>query len=650
MAIFIYYYYFLLVLFVPHEANSISFNFSNISPQNLNNDIVTTDYASISNDGMQLIPDQGIRAGRGMYNRLVHIWDNTSRELSSFSSNFSFVIKSDMKESFFNAYGFTFFLAENNSVAGIEGAMGLPFNTSTQRSLHKFVAVEFDTHQDEKWDPAELSRNDYHAGINVNSLNSSVFKKWSINIPEGAHCQASVTYDSVSKNLSASITDDVNGVIDLSYIVDLRDVLPEWVIFGFSASTASYLRNVTIKSWSFNSLINLQVDEQTAQPPTTNQNPVKGSKKSGNKVGLIAGLVVVLFVSAIVVFYYIWRRIKHKRPEVRNHKKLTKEFKQGTGPKEFSYSEILQATTHFAETNKLGEGGFGGVYKGFLKDPKTYIAVKRVSKTSQQGIREYTAEVEIISQLRHKNLVELKGWCHEKSELLLIYEFMENGSLDLHLFKQKSWLTWEKRKKIVHGLASALFYLHEGCKKCNLHRDIKSSNVMLDSNFDAKLGDFGLAKLVDHEKGSQATIVAGTHGYMAPEYASTGTPSKESDVYSFGVVALEIACGRKPFEYKADEERPVILVEWVRDLYETGNILRAVDPSIGSYNKEQIERLMIVGLWCAHPLADQWLSMEQAIQILNHDDAPLPKLPSKMPKITSSAPPNPHDPEFFSIP
>nr|XP_043617835.1 L-type lectin-domain containing receptor kinase IX.1-like [Erigeron canadensis] len=193
-----------------------------------------------------------------------------------------------------------------------------------------------------------------------------------------------------------------------------------------------------------------------------------------------------------------------------------------------------------------------------------YIVVKRVSKTSEHGIKEYTAEIKIISQLRHKNLVELKGWCHEKSELLLIYEFMENGSLDLHLFKQKSWLTWDKRKRIAYDLASALSYLHEDCKECILHRDVKSNNVMLDSNFNAKLGDFGLARLVDHDKNSKTTMLARTLGYMAPEYVMTGKASKESDVYSFGVVALEIACGQKPIGYTANEERQTTLVEWFR--------------------------------------------------------------------------------------
>nr|GFA49126.1 L-type lectin-domain containing receptor kinase IX.1-like [Tanacetum cinerariifolium] len=241
----------------------------------------------------------------------------------------------------------------------------------------------------------------------------------------------------------------------------------------------------------------------------------------------------------------------------------------GTGPKRFTYHELAQATGDFAENEKLGEGGFGGVYKGFLKDSNTFVAVKRVSKSSKQGIKEYASEVRIISRLRHRNLVQLIGWCHQKGELMLVYEYMENGSLDSHLFKAKSLLTWDARYKIAHGLASALLYLHEEWEQCVLHRDIKASNVMLDSNFNAKLGDFGLAKLVDHEKGSQTTMLAGTLGYMAPECVVTG---------------------------KAQENQ-IRLLEWVWGLYGTGTLLQAVDPRLGlDFKEEEIKHLMMVGL------------------------------------------------------
>ncbi|XP_071736926.1 L-type lectin-domain containing receptor kinase IX.1-like [Rutidosis leptorrhynchoides] len=623
--------YFLLVLF-PHAA-SITFDFPYINPQNLNTDIVTTGVVSISNDGIQLIPDQTrFVAARGTYVNLLHLWDKASNKLASFSTQFSFVIESKNYEDYY-ADGLTFFLAENNSLVPDGGALGLPVNNLTNLMVNPFVAVEFDTLWNAEWDPADFSLLDYHVGINVNSLNSSAYQKWKINITEGAHCQAIVKYDSASKTLSLSVTDIQYGVIEISYVIDLRTVLPEWVLFGFSAATGIRFEKITVKSWSFNSS-RLLVDDVKPQspppPPTTSPGPHQGkgeSRVGSYKVGLIVGLCVVILFGLSILIFCLWRR---KNNQDASGMEMNKDFEMGTGPKRFSYNELVQATNGFVDANKLGQGGFGGVYKGFLKDLGTYVAVKRVSKTSQQGIKEYVSEVKIISRLRHKNLVELKGWCHERGELLLVYEYMENGSLDLHLFKQKSLLTWGTRYKIACGLASALLYLHDEWEKCVLHRDIKASNLMLDSKFNAKLGDFGLAKLVDHDKSSNTTMLAGTLGYMAPECLVTGKASKESDVYSFGVVALEIACGRKPIEKMAPENE-IQLIEWVWMLYGNGAMLEAVDPRLGlDYDEHEIKRLVTIGLWCVHPDSELRPSMRQVINVLNYE-ASLPILPSNMP-------------------
>ena len=182
-----------------------------------------------------------------------------------------------------------------------------------------------------------------------------------------------------------------------------------------------------------------------------------------------------------------------------------------------------------------------------------------------------------------------------------MYEYMPNGSLNTHLFGVESMLIWPVRYKIALGLASALLYLHEEWEQCVVHRDIKSSNVMLDSNFNAKLGDFGLARLVDQELGSQTTVLEGTMGYLAPECVIIGKVSKESDVYSFRVVSLEIACGRKPVQPQAEPNK-VSLVEWVWNLYGKDQLIEAVDKRLSmEYDEEQMERLMVVGLWCCHP-------------------------------------------------
>ncbi|XP_010244705.1 PREDICTED: L-type lectin-domain containing receptor kinase IX.1-like isoform X2 [Nelumbo nucifera] len=366
-----------------------------------------------------------------------------------------------------------------------------------------------------------------------------------------------------------------------------------------------------------------------------NQSPATGGI---NNRGLVAGLAAgagIFLVSCLVVFWLVLRIIRKRDREKEDDTivlddSMNDEFEKGTGPKRFSYGELARATRKFAEERKLGEGGFGGVYRGFLRDVKMDVAVKRVSRGSKQGVKEYMLEVKIISRLRHKNLVQLVGWCHQHSELLLVYEFMSNGSLDSYLFKHRGLLTWDIRYKIALGLASALFYLHQGWEQCVLHRDIKSSNVMLDSSFNAKLGDFGLARLIDHEQRSQTTVPAGTMGYMAPEYCITGKASKLSDVYSFGVVALEIACGRKSVELKFEESK--MLVEWVWELYGKGELLEAADSRLRNlgFDEKQMECLLIVGLWCAHPNCRSRPSISQVIHVLSFE-APLPTLPPNMP-------------------
>ncbi|XP_028112951.1 L-type lectin-domain containing receptor kinase IX.1-like [Camellia sinensis] len=238
--------------------------------------------------------------------------------------------------------------------------------------------------------------------------------------------------------------------------------------------------------------------------------------------GLPIGSIVLVGGVALLGFVLWKKRIAQEEDEeFALDMSIDNAFEAGTGLKKFSYGELFCATNNFAEEPKLGEGGFDGVYRGFLRESNSYVVVKRISKGSKQGRKEYTSEVKILSRLRHRNFLQLVGWCDNKRELLLIYEFMENRSLDYHLFKEKSLLTWAIRHKIAQGLASALLYLHEERKQCVAYRDVKPSNVLLDSNFNAKLVDFGLARLVGHGKELQTIVLAGTMGYIAPECLMT---------------------------------------------------------------------------------------------------------------------------------
>ncbi|XP_050141463.1 L-type lectin-domain containing receptor kinase IX.1-like isoform X2 [Malus sylvestris] len=591
---------------------------------------------------------QNQSVGRATYSQPFLLRENATGKLADFTTNFTFVIDSVGKTPY--ADGFAFFLAPNgsllNTTIGLGGSLGLPVinrpnNEST--NLYPFVAVEFDINTNSITSIEDPVGD--HVGIDINSLKSEVTTPWNGSITTGRVNTAQIRYDSGSKNLSVVYTSVVNGSRvwrNISYIVDLNEYLQGYVIVGFSAATGAFTALHRINSWNFNSTELRDGNEfknSTPVVPVPEPNPivVPGTGNVVN-VGLVVGLVVggcvVLAGGLVLVWCIYWRKGKTGESsdgeDPMANDLIDEEFEKGTGPKKFSYKTLAQSTGNFDEGEKLGEGGFGGVYRGFIKDLDSYVAVKRVSSGSKQGMKEYAAEVRIISRLRHRNLVQLIGWCHEKGELLLVYEFMSNGSLDSHLFKPRTMLHWEARYRIAQGLASGLFYLHEEWEQCVLHRDIKSSNIMLDSNFNAKLGDFGLARLVDHGKQSQTTVLAGTMGYMAPECLTTGKASKETDVYSFGVVALEIACGRKPIDPKFGRTQ-INMVEWVWELYGEGKIIEAADPKLcGEFDAKQMECLLIVGLWCAHPDYTMRPSIQQTIQVLNFE-VPLPILPSKMP-------------------
>ncbi|KDP41147.1 hypothetical protein JCGZ_03641 [Jatropha curcas] len=562
--------------------------------------------------------------GRASYKYPVRIWDAKTRKLTDFTTHFSFIMKAVDPNRVGD--GISFFMAPfnseipNNSSGGFL-ALFSPDSAFGALKKNQIVAVEFDSFEN-TWDPS-----DDHVGIIVNSIVSVTNVTWKSSIKNGSKANAWVSYNSTTRNLSVFLSYAENpkfsGNSSLSYIVDLRDFLPEWVRIGFSASTGRWVETHNILSWDFDS--NLEINK-------------KPKEKKGLIVGLAGGLGL-LGCGLCLLGFFCWKKWYRNRNEDEGEDVMDDEFEKGTGPKRFTYRELSRATNSFSEGGKLGEGGFGGVYRGLLTESNTPVAVKKVSKGSRQGKKEYISEVKIISRLRHRNLVQLIGWCHEKREFLLVYEFMPNGSLDSHLFgRSTTILTWSIRYKIALGLASALLYLHEEWEQCVVHRDIKSSNLMLDSNFNAKLGDFGLARLVDHELGSQTTVLAGTMGYLAPECVTTGKASKESDVYSFGVVALEITCGRRPVDAK-QEANKVRLVEWVWDLYGKGQIIEAMDKRLREeFDERQLECLMIVGLWCCHPDFNLRPSIRQVINILNFE-APLPNLPSKLPVPMYYAPP-----------
>ncbi|CAH8299405.1 unnamed protein product [Eruca vesicaria subsp. sativa] len=282
----------------------------------------------------------------------------------------------------------------------------------------------------------------------------------------------------------------------------------------------------------------------------------------------------------------------------------------------FTWRQLQAATNNFDEANKLGEGGFGSVFKGEMSDG-TVIAVKQLSATSCQGNREFVNEIGMISGLNHPNLVKLYGCCVEKIQLLLVYEYMENNSLALALYgKSTLKLDWAARQKICTGIAKGLEFLHEGSMIRMVHRDIKSTNVLLDADLNAKISDFGLARLHEEEHSHISTKIAGTIGYMAPEYALWGQLTEKADVYSFGVVAMEIVSGKSNTKQKGSVDH-VSLINWALTLQQTGDIMEIVDPKLeGDFNMKEVERMIKVALVCTNSSPSLRPTMSEAVQML----------------------------------
>jgi serine/threonine protein kinase len=319
----------------------------------------------------------------------------------------------------------------------------------------------------------------------------------------------------------------------------------------------------------------------------------------------------------VFVVYCLWYKNKLKDLEEDEIEDWELEY----WPHRFSYEELSQATNGFSKDQLLGSGGFGKVYRGILSN-NSEIAVKCVNHDSKQGLREFMAEISSMGRLQHKNLVQMRGWCRKSNELMLVYDYMPNGSLDRYIFhKPKKLLNWQQRRQVLADVAEGLNYLHHGWDQVVVHRDIKSSNILLDSDMRGRLGDFGLAKLYSHNEVPNTTRVVGTLGYLAPELVTMAVATSASDIYSFGVVILEVACGRRPIEMGSTEEEDSVLIDLVRDLHATGKAVEAADERMkGEFVVEEMELVLKLGLVCCHPDPQRRPSMREVVAVLVGED------------------------------
>lgn len=303
------------------------------------------------------------------------------------------------------------------------------------------------------------------------------------------------------------------------------------------------------------------------------------------------------------------------------------------------FEDLLVATNKFHESHKLGQGGFGEVYKGRLKDGQD-IAVKRLSTTSRQGLQEFMNEVVVISKLQHRNLVRLVGFCTKGEEKMLVYEYMPNKGLDAFLFDpvKRELLDWGDRYNIIEGICRGLIYLHRDSRLRIIHRDLKASNILLDEDLNPKISDFGMARIFSHNQDQDETRrVVGTYGYMSPEYAMEGHFSEKSDVFSFGVLVLEIVTGFKNNTFWIEEHSRTLL-GYVWKLWVENNVTSIIDPVISNPAfRKDIERCIQVGLLCVQEYVKDRPSIATVLSMLSSEimDLPCPKEPGFSRRLTA---------------
>ncbi|CAL9015268.1 unnamed protein product [Prunus brigantina] len=365
-------------------------------------------------------------------------------------------------------------------------------------------------------------------------------------------------------------------------------------------------------------------------PVPAAQAPEEAKKKSNTKqtvIIIVVVLVVFVTIFSSICFFFRVRKRRVKLEQDENSEDDSEDVSL-VESLQYDFETIRSATDDFSDANKLGQGGFGAVYKGELANGR-YIAVKRLSKNSAQGEREFKTEVTLVAQLQHRNLVRLLGFCLKAGERILIYEYVPKKSLDHFIFDptDHAHLDWETRYKIIGGIARGLLYLHEDSRLRIIHRDLKPSNILLDEDMNPKIADFGMARLfmMDQTQGDTETIV-GTYGYMAPEYVHHGRFSLKSDVFSFGVLVLEILSGKKISSFRNGENEEDLLSYAWRN-WRNDTVANIMDPKLTTGLGIEMMRCIHIGLLCVQENVASRPSMASVVSMLNSHSVTL-SLPS----------------------
>ncbi|WVZ54365.1 hypothetical protein U9M48_005173 [Paspalum notatum var. saurae] len=462
-----------------------------------------------------------------------------------------------------------------------------------------------------------------------------------------------VEYDHVEHRLSVSVeaTQGPPSTATANANVNIRNILPPEASLGFYSSMGQLLE---LEDWS------LYAERLPYYPYSLNSSDGRYSQIKGNAniivLSSVAGSAAAVAVTSATFYAYLNSKYRRWKKE---QDRFAKTMQRLPGvPTQVDYAAIRKATKNFHGTMKLGKGGFGAVYRCTLPAASLRtgrameVAVKKFTRDIEdRRYDDFLAEVSIINRLRHKNIVPLVGWSYNKGEPLLIYEYMANGSLDQHLFPRGSTKQqqqrqeedaclqqWRTRYGIVMDIATGLHYVHHEHEPVVLHRDIKASNIMLDSSFRARLGDFGIACTVAVNR-SSVTGIAGTFGYIAPDYAMRHKATRQTDVYAFGVLILEIVTGKKNGDVGPDDDH---ITDWVWRLHREGLLLEAAHSTVvtaGGHRQQdsyavvdegEAKRLLLLGLACTNPNPSDRPSMAEVVQVLTKL-APPPDVPHERP-------------------
>ncbi|PHU04198.1 L-type lectin-domain containing receptor kinase IV.4 [Capsicum chinense] len=604
-----------LVDFAPACCEVDEFIYNGFQPRN----IVLDGIANLTSNGLLLLTDSKTQdQGHAFYPNAIHFKNSPNgTTVFSFSTTFVFAIRSDYRP--LDGHGLAFVIAPQRGIrrALANHYLGLFNSANNGDSSNHIVGVELDTIYSADFD----DMNDNHVGIDINGLKSlanhttgyfddddtGLFHD--MTLVSGQPMQVWVDYDGSSKQINVTVApllmgkQPVRPLLSLKY--DLSPIFYQTMYVGFSSSTGSVPTNHYILGWSF------KIDGKAQELSQLPKLPRLEGKQTSRfvTIGLPVMSLVSVIVATSVVVYYVRRK---------KYEQLVEDWEREYRPQRFNYKDLYKATKGFREKEVLGAGGFGKVYKGVMRITKLEIAVKKISHESRQGMKEFVSEIVSIGRMQHRNVVPLLGYCRRKGELLLVYEYMSNGSLDKYLYDQPRFtLDWTQRFRVIRGIAAGLFFLHEECDHVVVHRDVKASNVLLDGELNGRLGDFGLARLYGHGTDPQSTRVVGTLGYLAPEHTRTGRATPSSDVFSFGAFLLEVACGKRPIQPRQDGD-DLILVDWVFSCWSRGNILEAVDPNLGTdFVPGQVELVLSLGLFCSHSEPSLRPTMRQNLLFLD---------------------------------